>query len=149
MVTRSTRAASATPRSEQEFAVAVPAENRGGDEPQDREAEPGDEGGEAVADRPLNRLVRDDPLAHPCRPGFELRLHQRQEGAVRFKEAHGARKHELERDEAHIGGKKIDRLRNLRRGEAPRVRRLEADDAPLRRDPRMQLPAAYVDRVDL
>src|SRR5262245_12113673 len=71
--------ASAVPRRDQKFAIAVAAGNGGGDDAFDLPALRSDERSDVVADRGVHGGIAHDALLDETPPGFELRLDQRQQ----------------------------------------------------------------------
>src|SRR5262245_8799046 len=76
---RNLRKASAAPRRDQEFAIAVAAGNGGGDDAFDLPFKRGNERGDVVADGGVDSGIAHDTLLDMASAGFELRLDQRQQ----------------------------------------------------------------------
>src|ERR1700681_3069218 len=102
---------SVTLGTEQEFAIAVAAEDRGGDEAENAPAEGRDGVLQIFADRGMDPGIADDPLLEMGSAGFELRLDQGDEPRGRPRQRQRRRQNELERDEAHVDDHKSKRRR--------------------------------------
>src|SRR6266568_877731 len=139
---------SVTPRPEQELAIAFAAEHRRRQETRDLPAERGDEIDDFLADARLDRGIADDPLFDARPPGRELRLDQRNERGGGSREPQRTGKHPLERDEAHVDDDEIRRLREAPRIERADVGLLERDHVGPLAQPRVELIAADVERID-
>ena len=77
-----------------------------------------------------------------------MRFYQRQDLRTRREQIADGRQHELERDETHVDGGEVGRVRQTRRIELADIGLLEADDVVAAAQPRVQLAGADVDRVD-
>ena len=91
---------------------------------------------------------RTMPFLTPSALGLELRLYQRQDLRARREQIADGRQHELERDETHVDGGEVGRVRQTRRIELADIGLLDADDVVAAAQPRVQLAGADVDRVD-
>src|SRR5260370_6341581 len=85
---------------EQEFAIAVAAEDRGGDEAENAPAERRDGVRHFLADRGMDLGIADDALLDVGAAGLELRLDQGDEPRGGPRQCERRRQNELERDEA-------------------------------------------------
>src|SRR5713101_2988224 len=101
---------------DQELAIAVAAEDRGGEDANDPPAPRSHEAGNLVAHSRVNLRVADDPLLCRAPPGFELRFDQRNEPCWPARQGERRRQDELERNEAHVDDDGIGRLREEGRG---------------------------------
>ena len=97
---------------------------------------------------PRRRIADDAALSHGRATRLELRLDQRhQPGSGRAeRQRHGQRLRQ--RDEAHVGDERADRLRHEGAIEPARVATLERDDPRVGGKARVQLVVADVDRID-
>src|SRR5947209_10330215 len=102
---------SITLRPEQELAIAVAAEDRGGNEIEDAPAERGDKARQRVADLGMDLRIANDALLDMLAAGFELRLDQGDESCRRPGQRQGRGQNEPERDEAHVDDHQLGRRR--------------------------------------
>src|SRR5215472_5134790 len=95
---------------DEELAIAVAAEKRGGDHAQHAPAELHDASRNRLADFGMNLRIAHDALAHKLSPGFELRLDQRDEPRRRACQRERRAQHEPQRDEAYVDDHKPRRF---------------------------------------
>src|SRR5580692_1216077 len=88
--------------SEQELAVAVAAEDRGGEVAEDGPTERRHEAGDLLAHLGMDARVAHDAFLDLGATSLELRLDQRDQLGWRPRQRQGGRQNELERDEADI-----------------------------------------------
>ena len=70
----------------------------------------GEERGNLVAHPVMDRRVADDALLDVTTPGLELRLDQSNKARAGPEKLSDAGQHELQRDEAHVDGRKVRQL---------------------------------------
>src|SRR4051794_1373169 len=91
------------------------------------------------------RVAYDAAFPDVSASHLELRLHERDDGALRRQQALHRRQHEAERDERRIDRREIERLGYARRVELADVRTLEAHDASILAELPRELAVSDVD----
>src|ERR1700681_777681 len=143
-----TRRSSAMPRSDQEFAVSVAAGNRRFLRTDDAPALSRDKTLDVGANSLPHRLVADDAFLQMRPSCLDVRLDQHDEFRRRRAECERRGQHELQRDKAHIGDHKLDRLGYELAVERARIGALKRHDAAAVLQRRMKLAVADIDGID-
>src|SRR5579864_5001180 len=112
---------------DEEFAIAVAARDRRGDDAENVPAERRDACRDRIADFRMNLQVAHDPLADMLSPSFELRLDQRDEPRRPVCKRERCRQYEPQRDEAHVDDHKLRQLLKPLRRQRANIGRLERD----------------------
>ena len=87
---------------QEEFAIAVAAENGRGRNPDDLPSQRHHEGGDVGTDGGLDRGIAHDAFFEGAPAGLELRLDERKEARGKTRHRKRRRQNELEGDEAHV-----------------------------------------------
>src|SRR6516162_364299 len=133
---------SVTHAPEQELAIAVAAENRGGHEPGYSPAQGPHECGNGFADRSMHGRIAHYSLLHRSAPGLELRLDQRNEMSAGARQGERGRQHQGKRDEAHIDRDEIESRRERGGVQPADIHAFQRYDSWVRPQGRMQLAMA-------
>src|SRR6185437_14504550 len=132
----------------EEFAVAVAAEDRGGDDTAEAPAARSKQRLGVGADGGVHGRIADDAFLDVAPRRLELRLDERDHVGTRRQQPFDRRQHELERDEAHVDRRKVRRVGETRAVERANVGLLERDEGAAAAQFWMQLVAADIDRID-
>ena len=132
---------SVTLRPDEEFAVAVAAEDRRGDRAVDAPAERSQEGGDVVAHRSVDGRVAHDAFLEIAALRLELRLDQRNQVCALGEQAAEAGSTSLSEMKLTSSDGKIRRLGQQRGIERADIGLLERDDVGASAQTRMQLAA--------
>src|SRR5215831_13401123 len=133
---------------DKEFAVAVAARNRRGDDAAHAPAFRGKERGDVVAHGAMYRRVAYDAFFDRGPRCFELRFDQRHDGRACAEERADRGQNEFQRDEAHVHRGKIRRLGELRGIERADVGLLHRYDLAARGDARVKLAGPDIDGIN-
>src|SRR5579862_1317123 len=140
---------STTLGSDQEFPIAVAAQNRRRNETADPPAERGQKCTNVIADCGVNSRVTDDALFAGAALRLELRFDECDKRGARFEKFADCRQHKLQRDKADIHRGQIWRRRQPGGIEHADIGLLDGNNIGAATKARVKLIAADIDGIDL